>query len=182
MFQRSLFTSGLSSHLADRCAGKFKKGEGRVSTHTGTVGLCGGIVESYVLEGPGWRWGCRLEGLHTGGDSCARSEFADYQRAAGSVMTTPSLPTPLVCFRFLVFSYIFSFLSFPFHTKEKRHQKIKTSIKCPLIILVIFFILCSLKISCRNTVYLGCIDPMLFFQLPQDLNNANATVFCFVLL
>lgn len=69
LFQRSLFTSGLCSHLADRCAGKFKRGEGRVSTHTGTVGLFGGIVESYVLEGPGGRWGCRLEGLHTRGDS-----------------------------------------------------------------------------------------------------------------
>lgn len=32
--------------------------------HTGPVGLFGGIVESYILGGPGWRWGCRLEGLH----------------------------------------------------------------------------------------------------------------------
>lgn len=88
-------------------------------------------------------------------------------------------------FGLLSFSCIFIYLLFSFFSllyKEKRHQKIKTSIKCPLIILVIFFILCSLKISCRNTIYLGCIDPMLFFQLPQDLNNANATVFCFVLL
>lgn len=67
LFHRSFFTSGLSRHLADRCAGRLKKGEGQLSTHAGTVTLLGGIVECRIMGGPGWRRGadwedCTVEG------------------------------------------------------------------------------------------------------------------------
>lgn len=102
-----------------------------------------------------------------GEDSWARSwrssqSFPDCKRAADSVMTHPPTFGLLLCF---LYFYI-SFLSFSFYIKEKRHQKIKTSIKCPPIILVIFLILCSLKISYRNAIYLGCIDSHALLPTP----------------
>lgn len=42
---------------------------GRGTHRTGTLMILGGFVESYILAGPGWRWGCRLAGLRTGGDA-----------------------------------------------------------------------------------------------------------------
>lgn len=55
------------SKMPDVLLGNSRKGKGML--HIGTVMIPGGFVESYMLGRPGCRWGCRLGGLHSEGDT-----------------------------------------------------------------------------------------------------------------